>query len=140
MIVSYDVITPFLACGDDFYLLPGETIELVSPRYGKGAYPPNYFCQWSILTTDITGINISVVEMDLDPLGCYFDYYDYVEVFQGVYQNITLLRKICEKPSTNIVLNGSSTIRFHSDGNEAGRGFKMIIQAIPGLYNLINFV
>ena len=75
-------------------------------------------------------MNISVVDMDVGPFGCF----DYVEIFKGVYQNITLLHSICEKPSTNIIMNGSSTVRFHSNERSAGRGFKMIVRANPGLY------
>jgi len=104
---------------------------VASPRYSKGAYLPNSFCQWSILTSDTTVLNISVVDMDLEALFCRYGFFDYVEIFKGVYQNITLLHKICKKPSSNIVLNGSSTIRFHSDGSNAGMGFRMIIRAVP---------
>ena len=121
-------------------MLPGDTVEVVSPRYGKGAYPPNSFCQWNVLTSDTTVLNISVVDMDLEALWCGYYFYDYVEIFKGVDQNITLLHKICEKPSASIVLNGSSTIRFHSDINGSGMGFKMIIRAVLGMFFFMIFI
>lgn len=79
-------------------------------------------------------MNITIVDMDLDDLGCYYNFYDYVEFFKGINQNITLLKKLCEKTSENIFINGSSTIRFHSDSSFAGRGFKLIISAFSGIH------
>ena len=82
-------------------------------------------------------LNISVVDLDLDPIGSSYWCFDYVDFFRGVYQNITLLHKICLKPSNSIAINGSSTIRFHSDYGGAGRGFRIIITAVSGLYTSI---
>ncbi|XP_065066381.1 cubilin-like isoform X2 [Rhopilema esculentum] len=127
-------VTAFRACGGRFSLSPGQSLEILSPRYEYGSYPANSLCQWEVTTTrDSLPLNVSTVMMDL---GCYGDFhYDYVEIFKNNGQNVTLMYTLCEKLNKNIMINGSITVRFHSDSDTtvltSGTGFKILINALP---------
>ena len=114
---------------------PGQSLEIVSPRYEYGSYPENSLCQWEITTSrDSLPLNVSTVKMDLE---CYNNFkYDYVELFKNDGQNVILMYTLCEKLKNDIMINGSITVRFHSDSDTgfltSGTGFKILINALPG--------
>ncbi|XP_065066378.1 cubilin-like [Rhopilema esculentum] len=114
-------------CGGTYRINSGQNIEILSPNYGTGSYPAYSSCQWRLLANESTRLVVSFSHMDLEP--CEHAFYDYIQVYKGVNEGLTLKESLCKTPDHYILVDGNMTIRFLSDGTDSRTGFKIRVNA-----------
>ena len=129
-------MTTFLDCGGTYRINSGQNIEILSPNSGTGSYPAYSSCQWRLLANESTRLVVSFSQMDLEP--CEHAFYDYIQVYKGVNEGITLKESLCKTPDHYISVDGNMTIRFLSDGTNSRTGFKIRVNATRGEFICYN--
>ncbi|XP_046374817.2 cubilin-like [Haliotis rufescens] len=109
------------SCGGQLTALYTDQV-LTSPGFPT-AYQNNLDCVWTI-TTDLSRIKISVTSLNMESSSnCG---YDFLKVFDGSSIYSSTLGTLCgSQTSTYYSSSSTAAIKFHTDGSNTGRGFRL---------------
>ncbi|EDW26617.1 GL13113 [Drosophila persimilis] len=100
---------------------------ITSPRYPSN-YPHNAYCEWQVRVHPGSGVQLLIEDMDLESSeSCV---YDNVKISTGSrHPGFEPMLKLCEQPDEShravSLDDNEATVTFHSDINNARRGFRI---------------
>lgn len=116
-------------CGGQLRASSGQ---FESPGYPV-AYPHNAECLWTIEVPTGSSIELTLVDTDIENHPACD--YDIVEVFGGLDTTSPSLARVCNSLSSSQILTSTGNhmlVKFTSDINTAGRGFRATYRSVPG--------